>query len=101
MSPRAQVTTVKDSRWVEFLYEVRGRDDNFHARSISVTPYYCYGQVAGYVVTVDGTPPRITALVPATWTSAIVFAPPPGVLEPGTPSFDRMLGFFKRHGIRA
>jgi len=96
---RPQTRSIEDSRWVKFLYEVHGRADDFHNRSITITPYCSYGKVAGYVLTVDGTPPTTTALIPSTWTSPILLASPTKMLEPGTASFDRMLGFMQRYGF--
>lgn len=90
---------VEDPRWVAFLYDVLERRDDFFNRLITVTPFYSSVQIAGYIVTVNGTPPKAIVLVSVNETSPIILSPPVRVLEPGTSNHERMFGFLRRHGV--
>jgi hypothetical protein len=54
-----------DIEFVQEIYDIVGREDDFFGRSVTITPYRSsgYGNV-GAVITVDGTPPKVTIYVP-------------------------------------
>lgn len=98
MAIELQIKRIDDPRWVEFLYELCGRHDDFFDRRVVVTPYSNGCDIEGFAVAVAGTPARALAFVPANETGVILIWPSARVkVLPGTDDHDRLRGFLRRH----
>jgi hypothetical protein len=92
---------VKDPTFLQQLYAMvgrRGEDPDY--LTIHVTPYFGSDGPAGVVITVFGTPPRATLLVPANDNDRIYSCwGDPKAIEPGTREHDVVREFLKQNRI--
>lgn len=99
-SGEAGAVRIQDPRWVEFLYQLVQRDDAYLNRRVVVTPYHGGYGIAGFVVTVAGSPPKIEAFASVNPTMAVIVrAEPPKVLPPGTRDHERFIGYLRRYDL--
>lgn len=90
---------IDDSTFVEFIYDLIGREDDFFKRSILVTPYQNgHSHISGFVITVAGSPPKATILFMLDSAKFITTSSPVKEYNYGD-SYIRLTEFLKSHGI--
>ena len=97
------MSDIKDATFVRQVYSLVGRrEDDASDLPIYVTPYMGSNGPAGVVITVFGTPPRATLVVPLNGAYRIYSAwGDPKAIEEGTPGHDAILAFLSGHGFIA
>jgi hypothetical protein len=97
----SQARETKDPAFLQQLYAMIGRHgDDPDYLAIYVSPYFGSYGPAGVVITVFGSPPRATVLVPLNGTSRIYSCwGTPKAIEPGSREHDEVLEFLTRHGF--
>jgi hypothetical protein len=92
---------IRDAQFLGELYRMVGRSGKDPVDlPIYVTPYRGSSGVAGVVLTVFGTPPRATLLVPLEGSSRSYSGwGSPKAIEAGTVDYDAVNGFLERHGL--
>ena len=90
---------IEDPYFVEFIYILCERNDDFTNRPIIISPYFgAYSKPGGLVITVQGTPPKATIFLPLSSYKAIIDIQPIKVVPFGN-DYNRLIGFLKRHEI--
>lgn len=90
---------IDDPYFVEFIYSLCEREDDFFGRRILISPYYgAYSKIAGFVITVVGTPPKATIYFPIGNYKAIINISPIKVIHYND-EYERLIGFLERYEI--
>ncbi len=90
---------IDDPYFVEFIYNLIDRNDDFYGRSVLITPYYgSYSQISGFVITVQGSPPKATLILLLDSSKFITTTSPIKEFNYGD-SYTRLVGFLKRYEI--
>ena len=90
---------IEDSSFVEFIYNLIDRKDDYFNRSILVTPYFGgYSQISGFVITVEGSPPKGTIILLLSSSKFITTTSPIKEHTYGD-SYIKLTAFLKNHSI--
>jgi len=91
---------IDDREFVDTLFQIVGRTEAPSVSSVYITPYQGSAGTAGVVLTVFGTPPSATLLVPLGGSYKCYSGwGEPRVVEPGTAAYTAIFAWLERHGL--